>query len=67
MPRTIADIDSANRAHPTTRILPTEEQLAEQRPTGTTPSATPGSGSRPRKDAAQPPAVAALVERAGPP
>lgn len=32
MPRTIADIDSANRAHPTTRILPTEEQLAEQRP-----------------------------------
>jgi hypothetical protein len=31
MPRTIADIDAVNRTHPTTRILPTEEQLAEQR------------------------------------
>lgn len=31
MPQTIADIDAANRTHPTTRILPTDEQLAEQR------------------------------------
>lgn len=31
MPQTIADIDAANRAHPTTRLLPTEEQVAEQR------------------------------------
>lgn len=31
MPQTIADIDAVNRTHPTTRILPTEEQLAAQR------------------------------------
>lgn len=31
MPQTVAEIDAANRTHPTTRILPTDEQLAEQR------------------------------------